>query len=819
VERVVYDIEGLRVDPANRRLLRGGCDVPLEPKAFAVLLLLVERAGALVTRDALLDGVWGHRHVTPATLNRILALLRRIFHDDASQPRVIQTVHGAGYRFIASVQCEAAPRSVLRANFGPPPAAQLPGRLEHLIGRTDALTQLALMLEEHRAVSVVGPGGMGKTHLALEAARRSSARFADGVWFFDLSPLERPQQWLMALAAALSVPTVGTQQLLARVAAALDGRTALLLLDNCDRMAAGIGAMVFEFLRSVPELKVLTTSQQRLDFVGEHLLYLQPLALPPAEAVQQLTLDAIAATPAVQLLMTRATAVQPTIVLSADNVADVVAICRRLEGMPLALELAAAQLAMLSPATLRERLTERFALPASSSAGREPRHRTLQALVNWSFDLLSAPELRLLCWLGVFQQGWTLDAIEYLGTALGLGRDAAADLHARLIAKSLVVVEPLLTPTRYRLLETVREFALQRLQERGEVVAARHTHLDWFVVLAQRSHDGILTLRTDEWLERLRREQANIDAAIAWAADTDPQAAMQLAGALMLYGKSQGLHWQLALWADRALEGVCAQASPTYVRALLCSGVCKLYVQDPSIESCLGEVSVLAENIGDTWGQGCALACLALWEAHRGRLEEARAHAELAQCIAEALDDDWLRSLSGQALSWLALAAGDYAAAATTLRPLSHVSFDLHQHQMVDVYLGLSHHAMGEIAEAADCVLDGFGLALRTRNVRALAGFLELSAYLALAQRESAATVRLLAKAADIRERTRLPLYSWWRHFHAEAEALGRELLGSQRFDALFAAGAQCRDEVVVDEALAMLRQIRAGFAKRPCGS
>jgi non-specific serine/threonine protein kinase len=487
VDRVIYECNGLQIDPVNRQLSRAGVDVPLEPKAFAVLVVLLGRADELVTRDDLLDAVWGHRCVTPATLNRVMTLLRRVFDDDADNPRAIRTVHGAGYRFIAAIERSTVSRGEARARFGPPPVARLPAKLEPLVGRERELEQLGEMLEQHRAVTILGAGGMGKTQCALEAARLGSARFADGVWFFDLSPIEQAQEWLVTLAAALSVPTARTPQLLERIAAALATRDCQLVIDNCDRLAAEIGAIVLTLLRACPKLKILATSRQRLDFVGEHLMWLPPLQLPPLAAeARRLPISWIATIPAVELLLMRAAAVQPAIVLSATNIDDIVEICRRLDGMPLALELVAAQFAMLSSVAIRERLQQQVGLPASDSAGRERRHQTLHALVDWSYGLLSPPEQRLLCWLGVFLQGWTIDAAENIGLALGIASERLLHLHSGLILKSLVVVDPSLAPPRYRLLETVRDYALALLRRRGEEDDARRAHLAHFAQLAER---------------------------------------------------------------------------------------------------------------------------------------------------------------------------------------------------------------------------------------------------------------------------------------------------------------------------------------------
>jgi predicted ATPase/DNA-binding winged helix-turn-helix (wHTH) protein len=801
----------MRVDPANRRLTRGGTEIALEAKAFAVLLVLLARADELITRDELLDAVWGHRYITPATLNRVMALLRRAFDDDADHPRFIHTVHGAGYRFIGEVERVAVPRAEVHAHFGPPPIAQLPAKLEPLIGRERELGQLSAMLSEHRAVTVIGSGGMGKTQCALDVGRQCAGDFPDGVWFFDVSPFERAQDWVRALAATLSVPTAGTQTLLPRIAAALAGRESLLLIDNCDRVAAEIGIHVFELLRSCPDLKVLATSQRRLDFVGERLMWLPPLELPPPAAeAERVPLDEIASTPAVALLLARARAVQPAISLSRGNVADIVEICRRLDGMPLALELAAAQFAMLSPAAIRERLRQRFSLLASDSAGREPRHQTLQALVDWSFGLLSAQEQRLLCWLSVFLQGWTIDAGEAIGSTLGIDGARLLELHSGLILKSLVVVDPTLSPPRYRLLETVREFVIPLLRARGEEADARSAHLRFFVQLAERLHREALDSRAGEGLVRLRYEHANIEGALTWAKSegADDDGALRLVGSLMLYCKSYASLWLLNGWVERALEDVAPNVSQTYARAMLCSGMCKLYLHDRASEEHLTEAAALAVRLGDRWAQGCASAFLAMWNANQGPLEQAKAHAAVAAEITNAEADDWLRSLAGLAEGWIAMRSGEHHDSVSTLQPLRRVGFDPQQHEMIDIYLGLSHYVLGHWRDAADSSLDVLEVTLSTRNLRSSSAAIEIAAFLAMRTARPEICARLLGKAADIRERTRAPLFSFWVAYDEDTANVVRARLGNGQFDSLCRAGASARDELVIDEARALLRQV-----------
>lgn len=810
VDKVVYECGDLRIDLANRRLTRGDSEVALEPKALATLVVLLDRPDELVTRDELLDAVWGHHFISPAALNRVMGLLRRVFDDDADRPRWIRTVHGSGYRFIGEVKRVSAQREAARINGGPHPGARLPAKLEGLVGRRDELERLCGMLATHRAVTIVGAGGMGKTQCGLEAARLCSGRFPDGVWFFDLSPLDEPQEWLTMLAGALSVPGTPSSDQVTRIASVLADRQTLFVLDNCDRLTARLGAMVLALLSACPGLSVLSTSRQRLDFMGEHLMWLQPLALPPpAGDALRAPLEEIAAIAAVELLLLRATEVQPSLVLTRCNVEDIVGICRRLDGMPLALELAAAQFAMLSAEAIHARLQQHFGLLPSTSAGREPRHQTLQALVDWTFSLLTTQEQRLLCWLGVFLQGWTASAAEHFGSVLGIDADRLLELHSGLILKSFLIVDPTLSPPRYRMLETVREFALHALRERREEAHARLAHLEYVVHIAERSHDEMRDGRADECGEHVRHEHANMESALNWALSTgaDPHRALRLSGSLMLYAKAHNGVGLVAIWVERALAQAAPEATAVYLRALLCSGLLKMYIQDPAAAARLTESYALAQRIDDRWAQSCAAAALGMWKAHSGRLEEAVRDTDVAAALAEVASDDWLHSMVAVAKGWIALGSGRPEDAIAILRPFRRVSFDPQQHMMVDMYLAMSHFGRGNLKEAARSWSDVMETPIRTPNVRSQAGVMEGCAYLAVSSMRADLGARLLGKAADIRERSRTPLFSFWNMPHQRAVDRAIKQLGRPEFERLQLLGAGARDQVVVDEARALLRE------------
>ena len=435
---------------------------------FAVIAQLLQRSNELVTRDQLLDAVWGHRYVTPSTLNRLIALARRAFGDDVSEPRYIQTVHGAGYRYVGPVTRTDAETLNVRARFEPPFAARLPARIEALVGREVEVAMLIGLIEKNRAVTVLGAGGMGKTRCALEAARRAAPAYADGVWFFDLSPVVQASEWLNMLAAALAVPAAVPEVLLPQLGLLLQDRVALIVLDNCERVAPDLGSLVFKLLRVTNALRFLATSQRPLNLTGEQTLRLPPLRVPASETLAEMTPEKASAYAAVQLLLTRIHATRPDLEIDAGNAPVLSEISLRLDGMPLALELAAARFALLSPQQVLERLVQRFRFLESNSAGRDHRHRNLTSLLEWSYGLLSAEEQRLLNWTAVFVQSWSAEAFVALAAALGHEPESAIDLLSGLVSHSLVSVLMEVTPPRYRLLESVREYALLQLQGGSE---------------------------------------------------------------------------------------------------------------------------------------------------------------------------------------------------------------------------------------------------------------------------------------------------------------------------------------------------------------
>jgi non-specific serine/threonine protein kinase len=808
LEQVVYRCGDFELDTANRIFKKDGAEHPLEPKVFAVLAQLVMRPGELLTREQLLDAVWGHRYVTPSTLNRVIALARRSLGDDVEEPRFIQTVHGLGYRYVGPVEKATVPHTEPRARFAPPASVRLPAPLHSLIGRGNELHQIGALLHNGRSLTVLGTGGMGKTQCALSFAQIHADRFPDGIWFFDLAPMRRADEWLQALALALAIAPAGERELLGKITEIFADRRALLLLDNCDRLSAGIGTLAIEILRGTDQLKILATSQQQLSFVGERVLRLPPLELPvvgqPADAEE---LQQIAEAPAVALLLARVRDVQSEFRPTLSNAPAIVGICERLDGMPLALELAAARFALLSPEQVLERLEHRFRFLVGEVAGRDHRHRNLVALLEWGFALLSPEEQRLLAWLGVFVQGWTMEAVIDLAPTFGVSSEQAVDLLTGLANKSLASVDQSSSPPRYRLLESVREFALGKLKEFGDEARARDAHLAYVLRMTEAAHADMLGDRMRERIALLAPEHGNIDSASEYAAGpgAKPQAALLIAGLLTLYFKAHGDTTLANRLCDRALNGTTSR-NRERGQAELCRGVMEFFSKKTATQPLL-EAASIAREVGDEWTEAYSRGHLALWQIHLGQSDRAAEHVATVERLAEKHDDELLRGLAGLARGWQQLAQNDADSAIDVLRSVRDLSNDSHQHHFIGMYIGLALFRRGDLLGAAVEWYEAMRNAIAVGHLRGISGSVEGCAYIAEQLGKPDEASRFLSAAEQFRQRASSPLFSfWYRHNETAIERL-RATLGPDRYDALVSAGARMRTEDVINEAAEQLRQ------------
>jgi len=410
----------------------------------------------------------------------------------------------------------------LPADFPPiRTVAERPGNLpvpvSSFVGRERELAQTVAALGEARVVTLTGTGGVGKTRLALQAAAQAAGRFADGTWLCELAPIRDTARVDDAVAAVFSVTARAGQGTREALAEFLRGKQLLLVLDNCEHLIEGAAALAGNLAQSCERLVILATSREALGIDGERLVPVPSLELPRAGADQ----DTIAEAAAVRLFTDRAAAVKPGFEVTAGNAAAVAAVVRRLDGIALAIELAAARVPTMTPAELARRLERSFAVLAGGRRGGVAHHQTLWATIDWSFQLLAEREQALLARLAVFAGGATLGAAEAVCEGEGIDRDAVFELLAALVARSLVVAEEKETGTRYRLLETIRQYGEERLDQSGESERWRARHADYYAVLLTRVRDRAHEAEEEAfWAVRLGAEQENLLAAWSWAIST-----------------------------------------------------------------------------------------------------------------------------------------------------------------------------------------------------------------------------------------------------------------------------------------------------------
>jgi predicted ATPase/DNA-binding SARP family transcriptional activator len=426
-------------------------------------------------------------------------------------------------------------------------ASNLPHQLTSFIGRERELSELGDLLERTRLLTLTGPGGCGKTRLALELAGRRAAGFADGVRLVELASLSEPELVLQATATALGLQLGSERDPVELLVEQVGERRLMLAIDNCEHVIGECARLVERLLRACPRLVVLTTSREPLRIRGEVTWRVPSLSLPGNER----TLEQLERGEAVRLFCERAADTVPGFVLEAGNADAVAGICLRLDGMPLALELAAARAGVLAPAQILDRLGDSLGLLTAGSRAGLTRQQTLRATLAWSHDLLSAAERTLFRRLGVFAGPFSVEAVE--GVCAGAGIDAAEalDLLGRLVEKSLVQVERPHGDHRYRLLETVRQYAGERLREVGERDGVAARHRDWYLALAEAADPT--RAGGEGLLHRLEREHDNLRAALASALDRDHAAALRLTIALFWFWMARGYFAEGARWTAAAL--------------------------------------------------------------------------------------------------------------------------------------------------------------------------------------------------------------------------------------------------------------------------
>ncbi len=661
------------LDRARKRLLENGKVLRLGGRAFDLLCALTERSGEVLSRPELEARVWPHTIVEETSLRVHISALRKTLGDGVAGARYIANVPGRGYSFVVPVAVLEAydavpePAAARPADDAPPPRPRrthnLPARLSHAIGRSAVTRSLGERLATRRLVSIVGPGGMGKTTVALAVAEDQLARYPDGVWFVDLAPLSDPARVPLALASALNVSVSATDPWATLREPLRDSRM-LIVLDNCEHVIDAAAALAERVLREAPRAHILATSREALEAEGEWVHRLAALEAPVPE--QATALERGRTFPAVQLFAERASANSDGFALTEANIDVVCHLCRQLDGMPLAIELAAGRIDSLGLQGLASRLDEMFALLTRGRRTVLPRHRTLQALLDWSHDLLTGVERVVLRRLSVFRSAFTLESAAAVLASPDLPADAVVDGVMGLAAKSLVAVDTSGDIVLHRLLYTTRTYAAEKLARGGEAQRLAVAHASHFRDALIQSVPRRDVLPIAEWLQRYGRMMDDVRAGLDWAFSPDGDALLgiQLTAAAIDLVNELGLVDEFRGRVDCAMDALAA-----------------LQPAQPGLELRLRS----ARSFLDSYTKGREYA--------RG------ANVERTLELADQLDSAPQRIEAMFSLCAKAFGAGDYREVGEVARRIKRYAPDPDEPVAVllsDRFLALSHHYLGQ---------------------------------------------------------------------------------------------------------------------------
>jgi len=753
----LYSFAGYELDPTARTLCCAGALHQLGGRAFDVLLALIEEAGSLVTKDQLLQRAWPGLVVEEANVAVQISALRKLLG-----PRAIATVAGVGYRLALPVQSIRTPTT--RNN--------LPGTRTRFIGREAILPSAAQRLDQTRLLTLIGIGGTGKTRLALQLANRVLPMWPDGIWWLDLSPLDSVAALAQSLAQSIGLRLQSDRPALDSVVTFLRHRRVLLVLDNAEHMLDAASAAVDTLLAGTTAAAVLLTSREALGLPGECILQVPPMRLPPTGAALAELDDA----EAVRLFVDRAAEGQPGFAMDDTNRAVVMEICRRVDGIPLALELAAAQLHVVSPAQLRVLLEDQF---RSWTGHRRalPRQQTLQAVIGWSFDRLHTDEQLLLRAVSVCSAGCALDAAQAL-VVDALPAPALLAALRRLVDCALIqtehrqsagagVAESTADPPRFRVLDTVRQFALDSLRDAPARDILDERHARHYLAMAEAHDDEVVRQgRGNATLNRLQQEHDNLLQAFAWCqspALAAVEVGLRLAAAMRHYWTARGSMVQGLQLTLQALDRAAGRAPDKAHWWALCSATQLSRWTGLAEEAARLSLSMrsMARQLGDPDFEAMALIQCSVAARADGRDGEAVELLEAACRIAEARGDQKLLADGLGQLATLAYEKQDRLQAADLYQRVLVIRRSInHGYHLATALLNtaVSSMELGRTEQAAALLREAAALLPEIGSNLLNVYLLEITASYAHLRSDWASVSRLLAASGRWRSQWGVPL-------------------------------------------------------------
>ena len=710
-------------------------------RSFDVLLALVKAGGELVSKHQLLDMAWPGLVVEEANVYVCISQLRKLLGSAA-----IATVGGLGYRFTLPIRSSGIDRN----------CSTVPAQRTTFIGREQLLAEARSRFAETRLLTLVGIGGTGKTRLAARLAQSLVDDFPDGIWWIDLAPVGKSQELHAAVALALRCRSKGAGSALSSLTDGLAGRQLMMVLDNCEHLLDAVADLVDALLTAAPGLRIVATSREALGISGETLLPVRPLGLSAPGAAD----EAIVESEAVRLFMDRAANVAPRLTLNDDRLRDVAQICFRLDGLPLAIELAAMRMRLLSPSQLLQELDNRFLL-LTGGMRTLPRQQTLRAMIQWSYEAGGPLAQNALCAISVCSGGCTLEAL----LALLLKTSDSAEVLGsvgRLFELGLVDVEHMADSARYTVLETVRQYALERLGERGQTPVIRVRHRSYFLALAESVAEGGAGQSSGHRPVNLEVEHDNLLHAMAWC-DSDGAAELGLRFALALrpYWSERGL---FRIGRDLTLSAVNRPGTEAHpaLRSRALRSLTKLFwwLGDPGPGlDCGREALVLARQVGSARLESDALVALSYVHGQLGDHDEAGRTAENALSIARQHGEAAVVHDALVAVADHRYESGELAASETMFQEVKALCQEIGRTQgQAWAALSLADIAVdrGQSDLAKDRLREALLVAVQTRSIHMGAHVIERSAAVAGLDKDWARCLRWFSASSRQREATGL---------------------------------------------------------------
>ena len=700
------------------------------------------------------------------------------------------------------------------------PRHNLPRQLTNFIGRDREMRAIKDLLSRSSLLTLKGAGGCGKTRLALQVATGMVDEYEDGVWFVGLASLSEAALVTQEVASALGVHEQPGRPLVDILSDYLKSKHMLLILDNCEHLIEACAGMADTLLHNCENLKIMATSRESLNLEGETTCYVPSLSFPDSGSLEVLKVSDLMQFESLHLFQDRTVSLHPTFTLTEGNTSTVAYICYRLDGIPLAIELAAAWVNALSLEQILGRLDNCFNLLTKGYRTALPRHQTLRATMDWSYDLLDEKEKILLWRLSVFMGGWTLEAAEAICAGEGIEDYEVLDTLMGLVDKSLVTTEEQGKEARYYFLETVRQYGRDKLMESGEGGVLCERHLEWYLDLAEQAEPELGGLDQVMWLERLEVEHDNLRAALEWslgsggepsvpggkAGSPRAEAGLRLAGALRPFWWIRGYFNEGREWLERALAQGSAVSASVRARTLSAAGGVAWGHGDYERAISLNEESLsLYREVGDKSGIAGSLTSLGLVEAFQGHHERAmRLYEESLSMCREAGDKKRIASLLCF-MGGMTFYQGDYERAEALSRESITLCREVGDKRMIAyslIVLGFVMRQQGDYERAQALSQEGLALHYEMGNKRGIAYGLAKLAQVTVALEQPERTARLFGAEEVLRQTMGTPVYPYERDEYDRSLAAVRAELGEEAFEAAWAEGRKMTIEQAIDYAL-----------------